>query len=107
MPMILQKCRIGLIVNISRVWGMLSLLLAKALTSEDGDICSGGDMQCYGDIEIPAWISVHLSSWVITHLNIMTLGVGFSYDEVYHLCQQVVDAKEKRSSLFHLRFWIF
>ena len=70
MPMILQKCRIGLIVNISRVWGMLSLLLAKALTSEDGDICSGGDMQCYGDIEIPAWISVHLSSWVITdHLS--------------------------------------
>ena len=42
MPMNLQKCRIELIVNIIWVWGMLSLLLAKVLTSDDGDICPRG-----------------------------------------------------------------
>ena len=63
MPMILQKSRIELIVNISRVWGMLSLLLAKVLTSEDGDICPRGDI-CNGDIGTPACVSVTLSSWV-------------------------------------------
>ena len=62
--MILQKSRIELIVNISRVWGMLSLLLAKVLTSEDGDICPRGDKQCNGDIRTPACVSVTLSSWV-------------------------------------------
>ena len=95
----LQKCRIELIVNIIWVWGMLSLLLAKVLTSDDGDICPKG-----GDILTPAGISVHPSSWeesLITDLN-MSLGVGFSYDEVYDLCQQVVDAKEKRSSVIHV-----
>lgn len=64
MPVILQKSRIELIVNISRVWGMLSLLLAKVLTSEDGDIFPRDDMQCNADIGTPAGVSVTLSSWV-------------------------------------------
>lgn len=41
---------------------MLSLLLAKVLTSEDGDIFPRDDMQCNGDIGTPAGVSVTLSS---------------------------------------------
>ena len=28
----------------------------------------------------------------------MSLGVGFSYNEIYELCRKVEDAKKKRSS---------
>ena len=32
----------------------------------------------------------------------MSLGLGFSYDEVFELCQKAVDAKKTRSSLFQV-----
>ena len=32
----------------------------------------------------------------------MSLGLGFSYDEVFELCQKAVDAKKIRSSLLQV-----